>query len=208
MNPLNTYPNIIFDLGGVIINLSYQATIDKFSHICGKDMAKAYSQKAQVSVFDDLEVGKIDELAFYDGLRNYFDIQASNEALAEAWNAMLLDIPKGRIKLLQELKNAGKRLFLLSNTNAIHKPIFEKILQEATGMPNLEPLFEKTYYSHIVGDRKPHKSIFEHVLADSQLDPSETLFIEDSIQHIEGARKVGIHAFHLLPPQDVREIGL
>ena len=208
MNPLNTYPNIIFDLGGVIINLSYQATIDKFSELCGRDVAAAYSQKSQVSVFDDIETGKIDANTFYNGLRLYFNIDASNEGLADAWNAMLLDIPQKRIQLLQDLKKAGKRLFLLSNTNAIHKPIFEQILEKATGLASLDGLFEATYYSHLVGDRKPNESIFEHVLKENGLNPTETLFIEDSIQHIEAARRVGIHAYHLIPPQDIRALGL
>lgn len=208
VKPYHQYPNLIFDLGGVIINLSYQATIDEFSKICGRDMTKAYSQASQVPVFDQLETGQIGAEEFYQGLRAHFQTDAQDQALAKAWNAMLLDIPPARIELLQNLKKAGKRLFLLSNTNGIHKPIFEDILEKATGLPNLDGLFETAYYSHLVGDRKPNESIFEHVLADSGLKADDTLFIEDSIQHIEAARRVGIHAHHLVPTQDIRELGL
>jgi putative hydrolase of the HAD superfamily len=205
---MNHFPNIIFDLGGVIINLSYQATIEKFSRLCGRDMTQAYSQAGQVSIFDDLETGRIGAEQFWDGLRDYFGTNASNEALADAWNAMLLDIPPARIQLLEQLKAQGKRTFLLSNTNGIHKPVFYKILEEATGYASLEPLFEKCYLSHEVGDRKPNASIFMRVLEENGLDPAQTLFIEDSIQHIEGARKVGIQAYHLTPPQTILELNL
>ena len=208
VKPYHQYPNIIFDLGGVIINLSYQATIDEFSSICGRDMAEAYSQKSQVSIFDELETGKITGPEFYQGLREFFQTDASDEALDRAWNAMLLDIPPGRIELIQQLNKQGKRLFLLSNTNGLHKPVFEQILEKSTGLPNLDGLFEKAYYSHLVGDRKPNESIFEHVLEDSSLKAEDTLFIEDSIQHIEAAQRVGIRAHHLIPPEDIREIGL
>ena len=199
------YPNIIFDLGGVIINLDYWATVRKFSELCGRDMTESYSQKKQDPIFDDLEVGRIQPQEFRDGLRRIFEFEATDEQIDEAWNAMLLDIPKERIELLKEL-GKNKRIFLLSNTNAIHKPVFEQILLDAVGLPKLDSLFENSYYSHEVGDRKPHTSIFEYVVNENGLNPSETLFIDDSIQHIEGARKAGLNAYHLTGSETILDL--
>ena len=204
---MKAFKHIIFDLGGVIINLDYQATVRAFSELCGRDMTEAYGKHKQAPLFDDIETGKISPADFREGLRNIFEIQASDEEIDLAWNKMLLDIPQERIDFLKEI---GKqhRIFLLSNTNAIHKEAFEAILQQSSGLEKLDVLFEKCYYSHETDDRKPHPSIFEMVLKENGLEASETLFIDDSIQHIEGANSVGLQTIHLEAPTTVLDLGL
>ena len=201
------YKNIIFDLGGVIINLDYHATTNAFTELCGRDMAEVYSQKKQDPIFDDIETGRITPNEFREGLKQLFNFDASSEEIDAAWNALLLDIPLSRIELLQKLK-PQKRIFLLSNTNAIHKVAFEKILKDATGFSELDPLFEKAYYSHEMEDRKPNVSIFQRVIEENELDLTETLFIDDSAQHIVGAKKAGLNAFHLTTPTTILDLEL
>ncbi|QMU29684.1 HAD family hydrolase [Adhaeribacter radiodurans] len=201
---LSLVKNIIFDLGGVIINLAYQNSVDALRSLSKKQQAIDFTQQAQSGLFDLYETGQITSEAFRQGLRDTYAIEGEDSALDAAWNAMLLDIPPERIQLLQAL---GKkfRLFLLSNTNAIHAERFNKTVQEVSGLPGLNSLFEKTYYSHLVGMRKPGAAIFEHILNQNNLTAAETLFIDDSLQHIEGARKLGLQTLHLQPPLTINE---
>ncbi len=191
--------NIIFDLGGVIINLDYDKSIQELQKLCKDNCNIAYSQKEQAHLFDLLETGACTNEEFRQGLREAYKLEATDEEIDEAWNAMLLDIPQERIDLLLEL---GKkyRIFLLSNTNDIHLQRFNQIVAHSFTIPSLDSLFEKTYYSHLVGKRKPDAAIFEQILAENNLQKSETLFIDDSIQHIHSANSLGIHTLHLQPP--------
>jgi len=209
---------IIFDLGGVILNIDYGRTIDKLSRLSGIDFAQTYTQHRQDPLFDQFETGKISADKFRQGMKRLLNLQEMDQVsdgdLDEAWNAMLLDIPPGRINFLEKI-GTQKRIFLLSNTNVIHKMAFDQIAlaqiqREGWGdrLSDLSQLFEKAYYSHVVGDRKPNASIFNHVLIENNLDPSETLFIDDTLGHVEGARSVGLQAFHLTPGQTIEQMDL
>ncbi|MEO0488189.1 MAG: HAD family phosphatase [Cyanobacteria bacterium J06635_15] len=205
-----TFDNVIFDLGGVIINIRYENTLDAFSRLCGFDVRLLYTQHRQAPLFDQFETGQISADAFRHGLRQLLNINtATDEAIDDAWNAMLLDIPRSRIDLLQVLRQ-HKRIFLLSNTNRIHKAKFDAIFAAAHGdrISDLADLFEQVYYSHLMGDRKPKPSIFQTVIANHNLNPSRTLFIEDTRQHIEGAQQVGLQTFHLQPGCDIVDLNL
>ena len=196
--------NIIFDLGGVVINLNFQKSLDAFQKLSKSQKVIEFTQRQQASLFDDYETGKITDAAFRDGLRKHYDIEGTDEQIDEAWNALLLDIPAERIDLLRELGNKY-RLYLLSNTNAIHLQRFNQIVAESFTIPDLDSLFEKTYYSHLIGQRKPDAVVFEQILAQNNLNRSETLFVDDSIQHIESANAIGIKTLWLAPPLTINE---
>jgi putative hydrolase of the HAD superfamily len=201
---------IIFDLGGVILNLRYENTIEAFTQLCGRDVSQLYSQQKQSPIFDEIETGKISPKEFRLGLRNILNIHhldISDEQLDFAWNAMLLDIPKERLEFLQKI-GKQKRIFLLSNTNEIHKKAFDENLYNEHQMKSLDHLFEKAYYSHLVMDRKPNPSIFEYVLTQNNLKPETTLFIDDSHQHIVGASRVGVQTIHLKSPVTILDLNL
>lgn len=197
--------NIIFDLGGVIININYQKAIDAFKKLSKADCTIEFNQKAQSGLFDDLETGRISEAVFREKVREYYQVEGTDEEIDDAWNAMLLEIPAERVELLRKLRKKYK-IYLLSNTNAIHLIGFNKIVEKSFGIPNLDSLFDKSYYSHLVGERKPDAAIFEKVLNDNNLKPEETLFIDDSIQHIESAGAMGIHTLHLAPPLTINQV--
>lgn len=196
--------NIIFDLGGVVINLNFQKTLDAFQKLSKSQKFIEFTQRQQARLFDDYETGRITDAAFRDGLRQHYDIAGTDEEIDEAWNALLLDIPAERIDLLRELGNKY-RLYLLSNTNAIHLQRFNQIVEESFTIPDLDSLFEKTYYSHLIGQRKPDDVVFEQILAQNNLNRSETLFVDDSIQHIESANAIGIKTLWLAPPLTINE---
>ncbi|UKN00086.1 HAD family phosphatase [Paracrocinitomix mangrovi] len=198
-NQINTdhFSAIIFDLGGVILNLDYNLTINAFKKLGGSNFEQLYSQAQQDKIFDQYETGKISSQQFIDYLRQFLPSNTSDQTIRDAWNIMLLDLPEQRIQLLKNLSKKHQ-IFLFSNTNDIHYKAFTSSLADQYGDPNLlDQLFIQTYFSHMVGERKPDAAAFNTVINDHQLNPSTTLFIDDSIQHIEGAKSIGIHAYHL-----------
>ena len=188
--------NIIFDLGGVILNIDYNLTANEFKKLGFDDYNNLFSKLSQQKIFDLLETGKITDDYFFASLKKLSNKTISNDDIIYAWNAMLLDFPKERIEVLKKLK-PKYRTFLLSNTNQIHLDAYNKTLKKNFGINNLSSVLEKEYYSHIVGMRKPDIEIFKLVLTENNLIPNETLFIDDSPQHIEAANKLGIISYHL-----------
>jgi glucose-1-phosphatase len=187
---------IIFDLGGVILNLDYQKTIDAFVELGLLNFEEEYTQLEQQKLFDDYETGKISSFHFVNRLLDKLPKGRNANQVVHAWNAMILDFPKERLNYLLELKKS-KRIFLLSNTNDLHLELVQRKLKEVYPSKQLSDFFEKVYYSCDLGLRKPNPEIFTYVCQENSLDPSKTLFIDDSIQHVEGAKKAGIHAVHL-----------
>lgn len=188
--------NIILDLGGVLLNLDYQKTIDAFIQLGIKDFDELYTQLSQEHLFDEYEKGNINCQDFINGLKNYLPSEVTEQEIIDAWNAMLLDFPKERIELLEKL-NSMYNLVLLSNTNKIHVEAFLKILEQENGHKSLDPFFNTVYYSCDMGMRKPDAEIFEKVCELEGFLPEETIFIDDSPQHVEGAKSIGINAFYL-----------
>ena len=191
---------IIFDLGAVILNINYQNTIDEFKKLGVKNPNSFYSKKTQTHLFNQIETGKISPREFLLQLQKETS-DASIQQVKNAWNAMLLDLPEERIKLLKSL-NQNYAIFLLSNTNALHICEFKKKLgnKEYAEFYNL---FDKVYYSHKIGFRKPQAEAFTIILNQNKLVAHEVLFIDDSPQHIEVAKKLGIHAYHLKDEEEV-----
>jgi putative hydrolase of the HAD superfamily len=122
----------------------------------------------------------------------------------DAWNALLLDFPPGRVAKLRELGKSF-RLFLLSNSNQIHYECYMDRFQKEFGF-GLGDLFEQLWFSHQIGLVKPDPEIFRYALKDGGLQPEETLFIDDTLVHVEAARSVGIKAWHLLPETDICDL--
>ncbi|MFT5820493.1 MAG: FMN phosphatase YigB (HAD superfamily) [Crocinitomix sp.] len=189
---------ILFDLGGVILNLDYNKTIDAFKKMGEERFDELYSQAEQNDIFDRFETGEISEDYFRDYLISFLGNHINPAMVDQAWNAMLLDLPEERIEFLMELKQDYK-IYLFSNTNAIHLEAFKTIIKNQYGDANLlEKVFHKTYYSHLIQKRKPNPSAFKFILDDLDLRPEEVIFIDDSIQHVEGAKSIGIDAYHLV----------
>ncbi len=118
---------------------------------------------------------------------------------------MLLDFPSAHLKLLQNLKS-HYNTYLLSNTNESHITYYNNKIKDWYGLDSFLPLFDEVYYSHEVKMRKPDPEVFEHILKENDLIPDETLFIDDSYQHIEGANTLGIRTHHLKKPQKITDI--
>ncbi len=201
---VNGIKNIIFDLGGVILDIDYNLTVKAFESLGIPNFKEQYSKMSQSNLFDNIETGKISPEEFRDMIRSVAQKPLTDTEIDTAWNALILHLPQGRIDLLKKLKNEY-RLFLLSNTNKIHYDDYTQVIQRENGIAGLEPLFEKTYLSHEMGLRKPNPEIFQVVLNENQLAAEETLFIDDSPQHIASAKTLGIRAYHL-EDEDIRAL--
>jgi putative hydrolase of the HAD superfamily len=191
---MSTIKNIIFDLGGVLLNINYAKTSDAFKQLGVANFEEVYSQAKQTSLFDDYETGKISSEQFIDEVKNKLGLKCSHQEISNAWNAMLLDFPNERMDLLKNLK-AKYNIVLLSNTNEIHKTAFNKILYEQHKLNSLDEIFSKTFYSHEIKLRKPNSDCFEFVLNTCHFNKNETVFFDDSEQHIQGAYHIGIISY-------------
>lgn len=190
--------NVIFDLGGVILNIDFDLAIQAFRQLGIPDFSSLYSRFKQSSLFDDLETGHISPEQLHQALSEHLPSNITPEQMDLAWNALLLDFPEENIRLLERLKNQGcYRLFLLSNTNIIHYRSYCEQLNQRFGYPNLGSLLEKEYYSFEMGVRKPDLRIYQQVLEDAQLRPEESIFIDDLEENIHAARKTGMLGHHL-----------
>lgn len=200
-----TIKNIIFDLGGVILNIDYHLTIQAFTELGIPNFKEKYSQAQQNHLFDRLDTGTISGTDFVAEIKREALNGITEKDILRCWNAMLLDLPKERLELLEKL-GENYRLFLLSNTNEIHIPEYNKLLERTFGFKDLAHLFEKQYYSFEIGLRKPDIEIFEFVLSENGLLAEETLFIDDSKQHIKGAEKTGINTYWLKPNETIIDV--
>jgi len=204
MQNIEKIKNIIIDFGGVVLNIDYQLTVEAFKEIGFDNFENLYSKASQNQLFDNLEIGLINPQEFRDGIRKISKRNFSDERIDYAWNKIILDLPEKRILLLKELKTKY-RTYLLSNTNKIHYDIYITYLQKY-GYKYFNEIFEKAYFSHEIKMRKPNKEIFEFVLAEQQIIPEETLFIDDSIQHINAAENLGILTHHLTNNEDITDL--
>ncbi|KAA9041913.1 HAD family phosphatase [Ginsengibacter hankyongi] len=187
---------IIFDLGGVILNIDYNLTRIAFEKAGIKNFHEMYSQANADDLFSNLETGKISEDNFYNELNKRTGLYLPTIEIENAWNAMLLTFREKSLDFLDTLKPKYK-LFLLSNTNHIHLNAFNKIYLEKHRDKRFEEFFDKAYYSCNMGLRKPNADIYEFVLEENKLEPGKTLFVDDSAQNIEAARALGIQTILL-----------
>lgn len=186
---------IIFDFGGVLIHLNPQATIDAFKSLGSENFESLYQDVNTPNLFTDLETGKISPQSFINRLLDHLPKGTTPNQVVKAWNAMILHIPEETIDILIELKKTH-RIFLLSNTNEIH---IQKALIEWERVSGKAPqdYFDHVYLSHEMGMRKPTADIFEFVCNAQNLTPENTLFIDDSAEHIATASSLGIQTIHM-----------
>lgn len=192
--------NLIFDLGGVILDLSVDHTLQAFSKLSGLSKQKVQDVFQNSPGFNEYEKGKMDDNAFRQYLKKIYNINAADHEIDTCWNAMLLGIPVAKLKLLQRLKEEY-RVYLLSNTNDIHLSYINTVmLPGITGENSLDIYFHKAYYSHQMLMRKPDAEIFEYVLKENNLNPAETLFLDDNALNVAGAKSVGLQTVHVTTP--------
>jgi len=199
--------NIIFDLGGVIFDIDYNLTRTAFEKLGVAHFDDMYSQATADKLFQKLETGKINENDFYKELNLCTGLHLSPVEIDKAWNAMLLSFRERSLQFLEEIKNKY-HLFLLSNTNYIHMAAFKKIFYSKERTKKFEEYFNKAFYSCEIGLRKPDSICYGWILKELNLEAAKTLFIDDSIQNVEAAKKMGMATILLTPGKNIEDLGL
>ncbi|MDQ2864057.1 MAG: HAD family phosphatase [Bacteroidota bacterium] len=198
---------IIFDLGGVILNIDYNLTREAFEKSGITNFHEMYSQAAADDLFENLETGTVAEEDFYNEFNKRIQTALDNNEIRVNWNAMLLSFREKSLEFLHSIKSKYK-LYLLSNTNHIHLDAFNKIYYTGSRNKPFEKFFDKIYYSCEIGLRKPNADIYEFVLKENDLEAAKTLFIDDSVQNIEAANAVGLQTILLKPGMYIEDLGL
>jgi len=204
---MSAIKNVIFDLGGVLLNVDYHKTADAFKTLGAVQFDELYSQTNANHLFESLETGSISEDDFYKAIYQYCKTGTTRNQMELAWNAILLDFRKESLNVLSSIKDKYN-LYLLSNTNNIHLTSFNKTLLVETGNSSLDHYFIKSYYSHLIQMRKPYVETYNWVLKDANMIASQTLFIDDSVINIRGAKEAGIQTHLLLPTEQIGDLNL
>jgi|WetSurMetagenome_2_1015567.scaffolds.fasta_scaffold85032_1 glucose-1-phosphatase len=197
--------NLIFDFGGVIIDIDFQRTINAFIKLGAENFEENYSKANQSGIFDELDKGKVSQKEFVDSLKPLLPSTVGDEDIINAWNKIIIGVPEKRIRLLESLRK-NYHTFLLSNTNIIHYNLYMPDIKRSYGYALMEDLFEGVYLSFRLGMRKPNREIFDFIFNSQNLEKQETLFIDDSIHIIDAARSYGIRSFWLKDGMDVCDL--
>jgi len=201
---MNKIRNIIFDYGNVIFTIDFQRAQQGFTDLGVKNVTHFFSHKSHDSLFDQFEQGFISSSEFRDGIRKVTGINSlSDMEIDQAWNSLLIGVPEPNHELLLKTKKKY-RTFLLSNNNEIHYNWIMDYLKREHQIDSNANFFEKDYYSHLMKMRKPNPEIFEYVLIENNLNPAETLFIDDSPQHLKTAALLGLNT-HLMTSDETLE---
>ena len=196
--------NIIFDLGGVLLNIAPQNTIEAFGELGMDQLIGDKGLSYDHEIFYLMEQGKITPEEFRNGVRALLPEKVSDHQIDAAWTAMLLDFPAIRVELIKNLRR-DFNIYLFSNTNAIHVEKFHSIFRNQHGF-EVSTLFRKDFYSNEIGFRKPSAESYREIIRLSGVIPEESLFIDDSPANVESAIASGIKGLWLEPGQKIEEI--
>ena len=194
--------NLIFDFGGVIIDINTRRVGQSFIKLGIENLEEVNELAISKGLYLDLEKGLITPAEFRDGLRQVSGLDLTDEQIDDAWNSMIIDLPKHRFELLKQIKN-NYNVYLLSNTNEIHYQYFNQYLSKNLGVNSLDDFFTQCFYSHQMKLRKPDHEIFIRMLEDGKINPSESLYIDDLPENVQAARELGIHSITHRPDEEI-----
>lgn len=202
---LTNIKNIIFDLGKVLLNLDFNASIVAFQKLGLKTDVLDSKQVYSDPVFYELEVGKVTPEEFCNRVRKVIQNPDSTDLqIEDAWYSMILDIPASRVKVVQELSK-NYNVYLFSNTNKIHIECLHRAFKTEHGI-DFPSLFVKDYYSHEIHERKPDLSSYQKVIELAGINPEESIFIDDLEKNIIGAQQSGLKTFWLKEGMEMTDI--
>ncbi len=197
--------NILFDLGGVLLDLDFDATFRTFRHYSRKSLVFDIKQLNGLPIFTEFETGLITPTEFREAIRAWLhNPDISDQEIDKAWCSMLLTVPAAKVELLKEI-SLRFRIYLYSNTNAIHIGFFKRAFQLQHQI-EWESLFSNCFYSHIINDRKPLVSGFEKVLQRAGIEAHETLFVDDLQVNTQAAASLGMEVADYIPGQDLASV--
>ena len=197
--------NIIFDLGGVILDID-ESIVYKELEKMGINVSELAHSKEFMDIFSKFDIGVYTAPTFRKKIKALLGQEKMTDQKFDAiWNAMLLDIPRERIEAIEKVKKHYK-IFLMSNSNVIHYDLYVRDLQLRFGYNEFDELFNKSYFSFAEHLEKPDPRFFELILDHEGLIPEETLFIDDTAENIKVAKSLGIHTYHIRRDELVRNL--
>jgi len=202
---MQTVKNIIFDLGGVFLEVDYLKTERAFVDLGVANFHDLFTHHHADPVFELLETGKVTPAEFYQLFRQSSGTSLTDEQIRTAWNAMLGNFYTDALEWLKPVKERYN-IYLFSNTNQIHEDAFVETFRQQTGEEDFNSNFIKAYYSHKLGLRKPYPESFKAILDEQNLLAEETVFIDDSYKNVEGAVAAGLQGILLPPPKRLVEL--
>ena len=205
MGQASNIKNILFDLGGVILDINVQATLKQFYELGFPAELMQFPNSMTTDLYFKYETGKLNTEQFRNQIREAAGVEMSNQAFDEAWNAMLVRIPEERTSLLLSLSKRYK-LYMLSNTSALHVKVFEKMYLDSAG-ESMHQVFDKIYYSYEIGWHKPDREAWEYVIKDAGIKAEETLFLDDNIHNIKASQELGFQAIHIHERTSLMSLG-
>lgn len=194
---------LLFDLGGVLLNLDKEACIQSFINLGYKDVRSMITNYRQEGMLRLLESGLVTPDEFCDGIRKLVGKEVEDEVIKEAVRSFLLDIPMYKLEYLAELKK-NYHIVMLSNTSSIAIEYIYRRNLTSRGL-KLDNYFDECYYSFELKSMKPDDECFERMIEQSGLDPKETLFLDDSMANLEASKKFGFQTFYAKEYTDWRE---
>jgi putative hydrolase of the HAD superfamily len=201
MKQYNNISTLIFDLGGVIVDLDLAKCIQNFKELGLENIEQYLSNFGQKDFFMQFEKGQIGIPAFRNEIRKLAGIELTDAQIDKAWCSFLTQIPVEKLHLLSELKKKY-RLLLLSNTNPLHIETAVAAEFSKTGK-TMQDFFDKCYLSYEMGMVKPDVEIFKALLADAQVKAEECLFLDDGKKNIDTAAALGIQTYWVKPNENL-----
>jgi putative hydrolase of the HAD superfamily len=192
---INKHRVLLFDLGGVILNLSFENTFNAFAKVSNKKFDQIEQDFSSITFFKEFEIGRISEAEFRMYINQLLQTNLSDALIDSAWNAMLGTLPSSRLNVLDKL-NESYTLILISNTNSIHLREFNHIVSK-NNIRLFDSYFDVAYYSHLIGMRKPDIETYQWICNQHNLQPDTVLFFDDNLANLQGAAKVGINTYHV-----------
>ncbi|HOI31383.1 MAG: HAD family phosphatase [Bacteroidales bacterium] len=205
MKNFKAVKNIIFDFGGVVLDIDPVQTLNELKKLGFNEPELLEMPEFKDQIMGKFERGILTPETFRNKIRKFLKLDVSDQRIDDAWNALLLDIPKERIKVIEQAKS-HYNIFLLSNSNEIHYDVYVRDLQLRFGYREFDQLFHKAYFSFDLHLSKPNPEIFEFVLDQHKMLPEETLFIDDTLEHIESTKMLGFQTYHLQKPVRLRDL--
>lgn len=195
---------VIFDLGGVLMDLNKQRCIDAFVRLGFTDIEEYLGEYEQKGMFMELEDGTISADEFHDKIRNHIGKPVTDQQIDDAFNLFLVGIPDYKLTMLLQLRKKY-RVFMLSNTNPV---MFEGRIPEVFRTQGLDisDYFDKFYLSYQLGATKPNPVVFEKIISDAGIQPNETLFLDDSRRNTDAAEALGFRTYLTAPREDFSSI--
>lgn len=205
MTNISSLKNILFDLGGVILDLNVSGTLEAFLNLGFQKELLSYPENFYTDIFFNYEIGKVSTSEFRDSIRELSGVNFSDKEFDDAWCAMLARVPKKRTEILKTLSQ-DYQLYILSNTSPMHIEHFSKMYREAAGY-SFEDVFIKTFYSHDIGLHKPDPNAFLHVVKEANIVPEETLFLDNNIHNVKSAKELGFNVIHITDNLKMEDVG-